>query len=70
MKLAVVGKGMFKLSTFSAWITEFFEEPRPASGRDCGRCLTTGDLLSIDCGSIEVECELTETLKVCVKDEY
>jgi hypothetical protein len=70
MKFSVVRKGVLKFSTFSARIPQFFEELRPTSGRDCGRCLITGDLFPINRGSIEIEREFTEPFKVCVKDEY
>src|ERR1035438_3993877 len=70
MKFAVIRKGVFKFSTLSTRIPEFFEEPRPTGSRDRGRGLITSNLLSIDRGSIEIERELTEAFKVCVKDEY
>jgi hypothetical protein len=69
MKFAVIRKGVFELSTLSVRIPKFLEKLCPTSSRDCRRCLTTGDLFSIDRGAIEIEREFTEPFEVCIKDE-
>jgi hypothetical protein len=69
MEFAVVGKSVLKFSTLTTRIPKLSEEPRPTRRRNRGSSLIAGDLFNIDRGSIEIERELTKTLKVCVKNE-